>query len=73
MPVLGICSASWAALSDLGGRENAQPPRYIMCQGEGRGVPRGPPTCPQEEKGRGERERIVGGGDQEGGRKPYIK
>jgi len=58
LPVLGICSSSWAALCDLGGRECTSF-RELMCQGGE--IPRGSLTC-SEEKGRGHGE-VEGEGE----------
>jgi hypothetical protein len=57
LPVCGICSSSWAALSGLNGRGRTYC-RDLKCQGRGGGwIPRGPPTH-SEEKGRGNREGV---------------
>lgn len=32
LPILGICSTSWAVLSGLNGRGSSKPHRYLKCQ-----------------------------------------
>jgi hypothetical protein len=57
LPVYGICSSSWAALSGLSGRRNIQPHRDLKCQVEGT---LGALTCSLE-KEQGSGGRIVEG------------
>ena len=61
LPVHRICSSSWAALSSLNGRGSIQLHKDLKCQGGG--TP-GEHTHSEEKGGE---ERIVRGGDLEGG------
>ena len=63
LPVCGICSTSWAALSGLSGAGCAYPHRGSKCQGGE--ISREASTC-SEEKGRADGGRILGGSDLEG-------
>jgi hypothetical protein len=49
LPVCGICSSSWAALSGLKGRGCTQPHRDLMCQGGGIAI--GASTLSEEKLG----------------------
>jgi hypothetical protein len=66
LPLSGICSCGWAALSGFSGRGCTWPGRDLMCQGEGEDT-QGAPTL-SEEKGRYGEGRDCGRDDQEGGR-----
>lgn len=59
LPTCGMCSTSWAALSGFCG--GLQRPEVPGCGGDTQGGP-----TSSEEKGKGDGERIVGGGCQEG-------
>ena len=63
LPLCGICSSNWAALSGLSGRGSTQVHRDLKSHGGW--ATQGTPTC-SEDKERGHRAKDVGGGKWEG-------